>query len=349
MSGRTGDLPPDHLAARLLRFAEIAGPDSPLSAAFARAAAHDPVAARILAATPAHLPSANVLLAAVHHLLLGGVGHDLAGHYPDLAPAGTTPVGDPGEQFVAFCREHEAALAALAATRGVQTNEVRRCVILVPAFTRIARAERRPLAIVEVGASAGLTLCFDRYGYDYGRAAVGVPAPLVLTTEVRAGDPPIPERLPEVAWRTGIDLDPIDLGDAEAVRWARALLWPEQLDRVARFEAAVALVRPDPPSIVRGDALDVLPDVAAEAPADAALVVVHSFVLNQFSDEQRDRFAAILDGIGRTRTVHRVGIESLRRDMANPEATHAEYRDGEVTHTLLGPVHHHGGWITWAV
>lgn len=347
MTSRTGDLAPDRLAERLRRFADIAAPESPLSAAFARAAADDPITARILAGTPAHLPSANVLLAAVHYLLLAGVSHDLATHYPDLAPAATTPMGDPGRQFLAFCREHRATLAELAASRGVQTNEVRRCVVLVPALNRVTAMERRPLALIEVGASAGLNLCFDRYGYDYDGTTVGLPAPLVLTTTVRSGHPPIPDHLPAVSWRIGIDLDPIHLDDPEAVRWARALLWPEQRDRAARFDAAVALVRPDPPPLVAGDALEILPEVAAGAPEDAALVVMHSFVLNQFSDEQRDRFDARLRTLSHGRPVHRIGIESLRRDMANPEAAHTLYRDGEAATTLLGPVHHHGAWITW--
>jgi hypothetical protein len=285
-----------------------------------------------------------VLLAAVQYLLLSGVQHPLVTHYPHLSPAGTNPLGDPGAQFLAFCREHRETLSNLVATRGTQTNEVRRCAILVPALARI----EPPLALIEIGSSAGLNLCFDRYRYDIGGVITGRDdSTLTLDAEVRSGSSLVPRPLPEVAWRVGVDLEPIDLDDPDAVRWARALIWPEQHDRAARFEAAAALVRPDPPRVVRGDGLAMLPDLVAESPRDASLVVLHSFVLNQFTVEQREQLDASLRGLSTTRPIHRIAIEMLRTDMDFPEVVHTVYRDGEATTTLLGTAHHHGAWLAW--
>jgi len=342
MTRRNRDLPDPGYARRLNRFADIAAPDSPLSAIFARAGADDPVVHEILAGAGASQPPANVLLAAVQYLLLGGVQHPLGTHYPALATS--PPTGDPGTQFLAFCRDHRESLAHLAATRGTQTNEVRRCAILVPAIAGIGQ----PLALIEIGSSAGLNLCFDRYRYDIGGTITGrLDSALTIDTEVRAGSPPVPRPLPEVMWRVGVDLEPIDLDDRDAVRWARALIWPEQLDRMARFEAAVALVRHDPPRMVRGDGLVVLPDIAAEAPAEATLVVFHSFVLNQFTVDQREQLDTSLRRLSTGRPIHRISIEMLRADMDVPEVVHTVYRDGDAAARLLGTAHHHGAWLAW--
>ena len=342
---RNRDLADPEYARRLERFAAIAAPDSPLSAAFARAAANDPISHEILSGAPASLPAANVLLAAVQYLLLSGVDDDLADHYPSIARTPTSQRGDPGEQFLAFCRNHRGRIAELVSSRGVQTNEVRRCVVLVPALAGIGEG---PLALVEIGASGGLNLCFDCYRYDFGGALTGPDSPLTLTTEIRSGAPPIPDPLPAVAWRVGIDLEPIDFYDPDAVLWARALIWPEQLDRIARFKAAMEIVRLDPPPIIRGDALEVLPGVLKDAPTDATLVVFHSFVLNQFTPEGREQFDTVLRDASDDRAIHRVSFEILRPELAYPEVVHTVYRNGEATDRLLGRAHQHGAWLEWA-
>ncbi len=344
---RYGDLEDAEFPRRLEWFARIAEIDSPLTARLARAAAHDPVCHRIMSSAPVGIPPANVILAGVQYLLLGGEGPELAAHYPSIA--GGEPAGDVGEAFLRFCADHEDRLSELAATRGVQTNEVRRCTGLVPCFTSVARGEARPLALIEVGPSAGLNLCFDRYAYDYGFARTGPEgSPLTLDTEVRAGRPPVPDVLPDVAWRAGIDLNPIDLGDPDAVRWARALLWPDQLDRIARFETATALVAPDPPRIVKGDAVEGIGALIDEAPEGAAVLVYHSFVLNQFDADAKQRFRDGLRTASRDRTVHEIGIgaRGWERDRA-PHIDHTRYDRGKATEEELGVMHHHGAWIEW--
>ena len=346
---RNREHPNPDIAGRLRRFADIAAPDSPLSAAFARAAADDDVCHSILGEARHSLPAANMLLAAVHFLLLGGEADPLAAHYPSVSATGGFDDGsDPGEAFLAFCRRHRDRLVHLVSQHGVQTNEVRRCVVLLPAFARVAARERAPLALLELGASAGLNLCFDRYRYHYGWRRTGPEeSPLTLGTEVRSGEPIVPDPLPEVAWRAGVDLDPIDLRNESAVRWARALLWPEQLDRIERFDIAVGLARQGPPKVVEGEATAMLPDLVAESPDEAALLVFHSHVLNQMSPEERDTLDRRLRDISRLRKVDRISFEALRPEMDFPEVTHIRYRDGGSTETLLGTAHHHGAWIAW--
>jgi hypothetical protein len=123
-----------------------------------------------------------------------------------------------------------------------------------------------PLALVEVGASAGLCLLPDRYAYDYGGTIVGDPAaPLRLACQPR-GPVPIPTTLPEVVWRRGIDLAPVDLHDPDAVRWLECCIWPDQPERLARLQAAVQIAQTDPPEVVGGDLLELVGPVVAAAP-----------------------------------------------------------------------------------
>ena len=107
----------------------------------------------------------------------------------------------------------------------MQTNEVRRCCYLLPAVTLAARlAAPAPLALIEAGASAGLNLGLDGYAYDYGTGTItGDPrSPLTLHCELRGGTPPpLALPAPDIAWRAGIDLSPLDPDDAA---WLRALV-----------------------------------------------------------------------------------------------------------------------------
>jgi Uncharacterized protein conserved in bacteria (DUF2332) len=180
------------------------------------------------------------------------------------------------------------AVSAQMRVRGTQTNEPRRCAVLLPVLAQIPG----PLALLEVGASAGLCLYPDRYSYSYdGRRIDPVDGPSTVLLEcTTTGDPPIPLALPEIVWRAGIDLNPLDLTDADDTNWLETLIWPEQHERRARIRAAMDIVRDDPPRIVRGDAIDDLPALVAEAPTDATLVLVSSAAIVYLMPEPRERF-----------------------------------------------------------
>jgi hypothetical protein len=321
----------------------VASGESPLYARICRAVASDPDLLALVADVPASQPVPNLLLAAVHDLLLAGAEHPLADHYPSVG--GTAGAEGADLAFRDFALTHAATVSELAATRRVQTNEVRRCIAWLPALASL----REPLALIEIGASAGLNLNVDRYRYRYsgrhGATEIGDGA-LVLETEVRGDPPPLPHRPPTIAWRCGIDLDPIDVQDEDAVRWARALLWPEQAERSRRFEHAVQIARRHPVSVVAGDALDVLPDVVADAPDEAGLVVFHSFVVNQLDAAGRESLVGLLDRLGRDRPIHRLSLEWLDADQ-EPMLDEIVHGAGRNERRRLGAVHHHGEWIRW--
>lgn len=290
-----------HLAAVAERFAYSAEREfrgaSPLYERLALAVADDAELLALAATAPLARQPQLLLFAAVHDLLLGEPDAPLAAHYPDLAAA-PAPPADPYPLFRAFCLGRREALADVLAARLVQTNEVRRCVGWLPALGLVARlAGDRPLALVEVGASAGLNLLVDRYAYDYGAGRrLGAPDnPVRLATELRGSQvPPLPATMPDVASRAGIDLQPIDVRDPAAVRWLRACIWPEQRERAALLQRAVAVARESPPALVAGDALDRLPGVIAAIPREVPVCLYHSATLAYFAPAAREAFGELV-------------------------------------------------------
>jgi hypothetical protein len=159
---------------------------------------------------------------------------------------------------------------------------------------------RQPLALIEVGASGGLCLLPDRYSYRYHHAGwphtresrVGLPGAVELFCELK-GPAPVPTQLPVIVWRAGLDLNPIDLHDAEQVRWLEALVWPDQPHRLATLRGAVTIARRDPPRVVAGDLtrdLAALVQQARQAQPGATLVVMHSAVLAYLPTPARVQF-----------------------------------------------------------
>ncbi|MFG1651306.1 DUF2332 family protein [Micromonospora sp. NPDC049275] len=171
--------------------------------------------------------------------------------------------------------------------RATQTNEAGRCAVLLPVLAALPQ----PLALLEVGASAGLCLYPDRYAYRYGEHEVGEGTPVL---ECAASGLVPPARVPRVVWRAGLDLNPLDVTDPGDVSWLDALIWPEHAHRRARLREAAAVAAADPPLLVRGDLVDDLPALAARAPADATLVVFHTSVLYQVPVARREAFVRLV-------------------------------------------------------
>ncbi|MCX5070554.1 DUF2332 domain-containing protein [Micromonospora lupini] len=196
------------------------------------------------------------------------------------------PVDDP-VAFHDYTVAHWPVIEAELRRRATQTNEAGRCAVLLPVLAALPQ----PLALLEVGASAGLCLYPDRYAYRYGEHEVGEGTPVLDC--VASGLVP-PARVPQVVWRAGLDLNPLDVTDPGDVSWLDALIWPEHAHRRARLHQAAAVAAADPPLLVRGDLVDDLPALAARAPADATLVVFHTSVLYQVPVARREAFVRLV-------------------------------------------------------
>lgn len=211
---------------------------------------------------------------------------------------------EPGDwpRFRTWLRANWEAVAREAARRTTQTNEPQRCAALLPAIALVPG----PIALLEVGASAGLTLIPDRYAFRYDGVQLG-DSRLVLDCAT-TGQPPIPSALPDIRWRCGIDLEPLDVRDPDQVRWLELLVPPEQTERRDRVRAAVDIARLDPPQLVTGDAIDALPEVVARVPAGLTPVVVSSGTLVYLPGRRRARFRELVRELGcRWAAMERVG------------------------------------------
>jgi hypothetical protein len=203
-----------------------------------------------------------------------------------------TPAGYP--QFRREFYDQLGEIVEIMRLRRTQTNEPGRCAVLYPFLAALPQ----PLALLEVGASAGLCLLLDRYGYSYNGIPTGNPdSELVIDCQVEGPWTPPRQQL-TVAWRAGVDLNPLSVNTAEDVRWLETLVWPGQNDRLRRFHAAIDIARRDPPRVVRGDLNEDLASLAAGAPTDATLVIFHTAVLTYVSPAERVRFGEQVRQLG---------------------------------------------------
>lgn len=267
---------------------------------WASSIADDPEVIALIADLPGMKKQANLVFAAAR--LMG-------------APVGPYPA------FREWLLAHWAAVVPVILARSTQTNEAARCAVLLP----VLEGFTGPVALIEAGASAGLVLYPDKYSYHYDTGAGIValdplegPSPVQLPCSIVADR--VPARLPEVVWRAGVDLNPIDVRDADEVDWLEALIWPEHDARRERLHQAVALAAQDPPHLVAGDLIDKIPELVAAAPAGAHVVVFHSAVLVYLSAEGRAEFAELMASMPQVTWVSNEGAGTLPQVTAKVSA-----------------------------
>lgn len=323
--------------------------------------------AALLECAPLRQRIPNLLFAAVQFVLFETPNDPLAQYYPSLS--GTCPADDAlATVFTDFVAARQADLAPLLATGETQTNEVLRATSLYPAFGWAQSRTPGPLALIEVGTSAGLLLHADRYAYHYefddgservaGRGvATGVP---VLRCRVHGETFDATE--PRIAARIGLDINPLDPADPHARRWLDALVWPEHAERRVRLRAALDHAATAPVDLRRGDALDTLPDAVA-AVGDATPCVFVSNSLPHWTKPARAQFAAVIRELGGRRDLlcivkeaHPFGLglfTGRKADPADTPITHetlgvAEFRDGVERLFRLGTAGLHGVGLHWS-
>jgi hypothetical protein len=292
-------------------FGEVkAAETSPLSERVAVALSESEEALRAIEAAPARKRHPRVILAALHDLALAGRAPALAAAY--AAGDGDAAASAAIDTLVGMTD----SVVAIAARRQPRTNETGRGAVLYPAIAEAARrVGAKAVGLIDVGCSAGLNLNVDRAGITYSNGqSLGDPSSPVQLSASVVGDRPIPTRaMPEVVARVGVDLDPVDVTDADDARWLRACLWPDQPERLARLEAemALALAATAPPLLLQGDAVEVLPDAFARVPPDALAVVTTTWALSRFPLERRLRFLHRLDDAAARRAVAWVSVEGV--------------------------------------
>jgi hypothetical protein len=362
----------EQIRQRLVHFAdkEAAG-FSPLYEHLARGAAADDAVADLLRAAQPGFGASTLLLAAVHRALQAQPFHELANYYPSVGGTygvddGTWPV------FRSFVLDNAEKIRDLIATHTTQTNEVRRAAVLYPAVALAAKQARGPIGLLEVGTSAGLLLGLDRYAYRYqtqqaGQLAAGPAKAMVglhCALELAPGAelPTIPKKV-AVAAKAGLDRNPVDLTDEDAYAWLEACIWADQPERARLFTVAAAAQRKDPPTLIRGDAVDDLAAAASTIPESLPLVVLTSSAVAYLSQERRAEFIAALGELAARRPLwwvsqesYPVGLESLlpgRTDLMPADGSAfgvvglVHWRDGKPEARALGKAGLHGQRLIW--
>ncbi|MBB0995692.1 DUF2332 family protein [Dietzia maris] len=325
----------DDVPARYSDFAEfeVRG-RTPVYLSWARGIADDPDTSDLIASLPRIKRQPALFFAAARH-----AGAPETEDYP---------------AFRDFVHEHWPGIEQIALTHSTQTNEAKRCAVLLPFLSLLPG----PLSLVEMGASAGLCLYPDRYAYRYTLnggvtreltpAIVDSPAaPPVLDCDLRDGVP-LPRALPEVVHRGGVDLSPIDPADPDSRDWLRSLVWPgQQAERVPRLDAALDIAAADPPQIIAGDLVEELEASVAACPAGSTPVVFHTAVLGYLEPPARAEFVRrvteldcvwiSVEGVTLLPDVAEQVPESLRR--------HKGIFVVAVNGRPLATAHGHGDWV----
>ncbi len=344
----------------------------PLYGSVSRRVAEDPETAALLVSARPGQARPVLWFAALHDLVLRRPDVPAARWYASVVGRDAVPEGDPWPDVRTTVLDHASELRRLMATRTTQTNEVNRCVY-VAAGLAVATVDRPdvPVALVELGASAGLLLGVDRYAVEltspHGSAHLGDATSRVRCSGVDRGGvaAALDARgagLPDVRARVGLDLAPVDLDDDEAVRWLEACLWPDVPGRVERFRSARELLRHDPPPILAGDlvhdASRAVDAALGQATAGAEHVVVYSsWSLTYVERERRvalaDELARIATGIPRLTwfTAEPPGCvpglpDDARADGGPTVLGLRTWVDGtEREPQVIGVAHPHGAWV----
>jgi len=228
-------------------------------------------------------------MGAVHRLALEGSAPSLAAHYPSTGGDADGEAAWPA--FQAVVAGNVERLRDLM-RQTVQTNEVGRCGVLAGGFLLVAARTGLPLRLLELGASAGLNLRWDRYRYEHDGVAWGDPvSPVRLGESIVAGRPPydVPAT---VAARAGCDLAPIDPCSEDGRLTLTSFVWPDQTERLALLRGALAVAEQVPIEVERADAASWLERQLATPADGVATVVYHSFVIQFVPDPDRERIAA---------------------------------------------------------
>ncbi len=343
----------DDLARFFRWFAEnSAGDYAPTYRTVCNGVADDPELLSLVAAAPTEAHHPGVLLGSVRYLL--DDDHPLAECYRRRSSAGVVAA------FRSFVLDNREALVELMAVRRVQTNEIARSAVLAPLAREVQRRVDQPIALIDSGTSAGLNLLLDQVHIDYGHSTLGPSdSPVQLACTTLDDGPPNGPTL-DIAWRVGLDRNPIDLGDPGERRWLEACVWPDHPHRLERLRAAIGLLASSRPRLVKGDAVEDLPDLLAEAPANAHPVVMTSLVAYYLDPEQREALETTLSQCERPVTwvsaEHRSVFPNLRGvrpprsesiDIAQVGMLSFPGHGAPPNREFIGWSHNHGAWLDW--
>jgi hypothetical protein len=281
--------------------------------------------------------------------LIGGLHALYRRGVPELAGVFTgtvTEVGQVGAILDAVLVAHDAELLPWL-DGPPQTNEAARSAGLMTGILHLARRYGPRFEVLEIGSSAGLNLLIGRYGFDLGGVRVGPSdSPVEIRPEWRG--PPPPEAAVEIVSTRGVDIQPLDLSGERDAERLQAYCWVDNVERQARLEKTIAMVRAEGVALEQGDALDWIEARLAEPQsAGVTRVLMHSVVWQYLPHATQDRIAAAMLAAGERATPERpLGWVMMEpnRDL-NRHEVRVRGWPGDTPMALVALTHAHGAWV----
>lgn len=313
-------------------------------------------------------PMPNLFLGAVHFLLLKNPTVELATYYPSINTNAKSAL--PFNLFKDFCLSNAASIKTILATKIVQTNALNRSAYLMPIIFSLFE-DKSTINLIDIGTSAGLTLNFDLYEYDYGVKGKFGNSSVKIISEIRVGELPNFSDMKK-AFRTsssgsskdferkpitiknkiGIDQNPLDIKVPENALWLKALIWPDRQQRFQRMEQAIKLAQDSTVELIKAVEVSDFKRIIQNQDAVTPLVIYHTHVLYQFTQAAKIEFWGMLDEIGKTRDFYYLAAEAasvLANDYGRTgvlvELT--AYRNGGKSSKLVALTNGHADWIKW--
>jgi len=298
----------------------------------------------IVSEIPASQPKPNLFFASMQYLVSKTVS-PLRSYYPSLTDV-PLPVKQSFEPFKEFALHHKDQLIELFHTKLVQTNEVRRAAYLYPLFLRISEETQKPLALIEIGTSAGLLLCLDAYNYEYGNGIKITNAEdSILIASNNKG-----EKLPSYIYsklqinnRIGIDLNIVDLKNEEDYDWMLALIWPEHSKRRQQFKEASQIASGIKKELYEGDLTELLPTIIQSLSTETQVVVFHTHVANQFPKQLKTNLMDLLNELSTKRPIYHIYNNMYDVNLHQDRLENGQALEEKILPSPDG----HGRWFCW--
>ncbi len=230
-----------------------------------------------------------------------------------------------------------------------QTNEAGRSAGIMAGLLWLSERLGPRFEMIELGASAGINSMMDRYAFDLGGVKTGPKdSPMRIVPEWR-GLPP-PECPVEIVSIAGCDLSPVDLTDKEAALRLKSYVWAENVARLARVDAAIALATERKPVLQQADAGDFVVRQLLRPQAEGVTrVLFHSIVWQYLPPDTRQRIEDVMAEAGRLATADKrlawIMLETNRQTFRHELRVRFWPEGGDWA--LLGQAHAHGAWVEW--
>jgi hypothetical protein len=232
----------------------------------------------------------------------------------------------------------------------VQTNEVGRSVAHLVLSHWITTLGVEQFNFLEIGASAGLNLNFDKFYGCFGQLRMGDPSSsLRFMGDWFSNAPDVPRIGATAISKRGCDISPIDVTQPDDEARLLSFVWPDQRLRLERLRSAIAIAKTHRPIVDAASADEWIASQLAR-PCGHATLIFHSIVWQYLGTETQNKLKQAIYNAGRSAT-STAPIVWARMEPAGAVADiQVDVFDGssaEPRHFRLAEIGYHGQNMNW--